>query len=144
MFQLVRTQFQSLVSFALTISVVIAAPAFGKESPSRLSCSVQHANGEVADAKIKINESNKIDFEACALKLHNVVALIGHSHSLSLAFSSNMDGRRVYTFVIHRDFFLPHPDGYDPSNPPATLTIQHANSEVVPSVDVFTGDCTFI
>ncbi len=45
--------------------------------------------------------------------------------------------------VVHRDFYLPHPEGYDPENPPATLTIQRADADFVPTVEVFTGNCRF-
>ena len=104
---------------------------------------METSDGDVADAVLKVGDGDTISLKINALNLHNVITLEGHSHSPSIAFSTNMDGRGVYTLVIHRDFFLPHPESYDPNKPPATLTIQKANANVVPEVVVYSGDCEF-
>lgn len=63
------------------------------------------------------------------------------NHSPTIAFAASFLSN-VFTLVIHRDFFLPHPEGYDPSAPPATLTVQHADARIVPTVDVYLGHCS--
>ena len=146
MFQLSGAPFRALYSAALSLNVLFHAPAYGEqEQPAifGINCSLETAFGETAEAVVKVGEGNIIRLKINELRLHNVVALAGHSHSPSIAFSSNMDSRGVYTLVIHRDFFRPHPEGYDPSKPPATLTIQNADEDVVPYVEIFLGSCRF-
>ena len=142
-------QSMSIPFFALFFASVFSntllySSAFAEEVKTNLfgfTCSLETADGDVADAVLKIGVGDTISLKINELILHNVIMLEGHSHSPSIAFSTNMNGWGVYTLVIHRDFFLPHPEGYDPLRPPATLTIQKANADVVPRVVVYLGEC---
>ena len=58
----------------------------------------------------------------------------------SLTFATSIIGN-TYTLVVHFDPFLPHPKGYEHENPPASLTIQNADLEVLPKVKTFFGNC---
>lgn len=136
----------TLFCTAILSSMLSISPANAEEAKSKIigfTCSLETAGGDVVDAVLEIGDEDIVSLTINELNLHNVVAIKGHSHSPAIAFSTNMDSRGVYTLTIHRDFFLPHPDGYDPSKPPATLTIQSANEEMVPEVVVFLGDCEF-
>ena len=138
--------FSALFYASILSNTLLYSPAFAEDVKPTLSgftCSLETADGDVADAVLKIGDGDTISLKINELNLHNVIALEGHSHSPSIAFSTNMDSRGVYTLVIHRDFFLPHPEGYDPIRPPATLTIQKANADVVPEVVVYFGECEF-
>lgn len=135
-----------LVCASLMSHILLLTPAFAEDVKSKVvgfTCSLKTAGGDAADAVLEIGDGDTISLKINELSLHNVVALEGHSHSPAIAFSTNMDSRGVYTLVIHRDFFLPHPEGYNPSKPPATLTIQTANVDIVPEVVVFLGECEF-
>ena len=144
MFQWVRAKLKSPLYAALLANALISTAASGEAShPKRteIHCSLASLDGHIGNAFISIGDDDKTTFMFNELSIRNTVPLVGHSHSPSVGFAGNMNGGGVYTLVIHRKFFRPYPEGFDPMNPPATLTIQHADEDVVPTVDVYAGSC---
>jgi len=144
MFQRVKAKLKSPIHVVMLANALMGTTASGEASTPKsteLHCSLVSLDGHSADAFISIDDDDKITFTFNGSSVQNTVPLEGHSHSPNVGFASNMDGKGVYTLVIHRKFFRPFSEGFDPTNPPATLTIQHADEDVVPMVDVFSGNC---
>ena len=121
------------------------SPAIGEQSAQAetvINCSLKSGDGDVVEAVLTA-AGDSIALKVNELKIIGVVPLRGHSHSPTIAVAGNMDARGVYTLAIHRNIFRPHPIGFDPDNPPATLTVQQADDNVVPTIKSYQGNCSF-
>ncbi|WP_456388704.1 hypothetical protein [Profundibacter sp.] len=128
----------TLTGYLLMGSVALAEPE--RVASIKFSCLLSNASKENVQLNVAIDSKDQIQFSingaaANATFLPNIV-----NHSPTIAFAASHFSN-VYTLVIHRKFFRPYPEGYDSSAPPASLTVQHSDAQLVPVVDVYLGKC---
>ncbi|MFY2823223.1 hypothetical protein [Ruegeria sp. MALMAid1280] len=127
-----------LLAWVCTGSVAIGAGS--TEQVLKLNCLLNNEDGEQVSVNVSAEAEGEVHFQVNQLKLEAVFVPNLVSHPPNITFATSF-GNAVYTLVMHRDYFLPHPDGYGPSKPPASLTVQSSDAGVTPMVDVFVGAC---
>lgn len=104
-------------------------------------CSFDATDGEAPNVAISLSGEDQVSLKINGSGVAGGFIPSTTSPAPTIGFFASGAGGGVYTLAIHRSFFRPHPDGYDPTRPPATLTVQWTDKDVTPVVEVFSGHC---
>ncbi|WP_152618459.1 hypothetical protein [Leisingera sp. ANG-Vp] len=144
MMKLSSSTLRRLLFVSLNLAFLAGSVAIGEESSElilELDCALNNTEGEEISIAVRATIESEIQLKINELIVDAVFVPNLISHPPTITFSASF-GEGVYTLVVHRDYFLPHPEGYDPSKPPASLTVQSSDTDVTPVVDVFLGNCS--
>ncbi len=132
-----------LICAAIVIICGMNSTAIGqakKPTIFKFTCQLETASSERINAYVELGTDDQILFEINELPIDGTLVRDSMTPSKTIAFSATFMST-VYTLVVHIDYFMPYPIGYDPYKPPATLTKQYADAQVVPVVEIYVGSC---
>ena len=107
----------------------------------KFDCAVQTSEGEVLKILASLDGEDQVSFKINGISVVGLLVPTANIHTPTIGFvASTFDGS-IYTLTIHRALVRPEPDGFDPTVPPAALTVQWTDQDISPVVDVFLGNC---
>lgn len=134
-----------LIGATLTCSLLMNSIAQSKPDPEAIAefkCTLSNTSEEAIYVNVHVYIENQVRLDINGQTITGLFVPNAFDHSPTTAFAASYSSN-VYTLVVHTHFYRPYPKGYDPSAPPATLVVQHADAGVVPIVEVYLGNCLF-
>ena len=133
---------QRVLIWSLIALVTIFSPK-DAQAVIVFDCILTSDTGDSAVVKMTTMPDNKVRFELNGVTVIGIIVPPFTDHGRNLAVAATQRDGRIYTIAMHRKFYRPDPSGYDPSRLPATMTVQFANDDIVPLVEIYTGRCTY-
>ena len=134
-----------LIGATLICSLLMNSIAQSKPDPEsrvEFKCTLSNTSEEAIYVDVHVDVENQVRLDINGRTITGLFVPNAFDHSPTIAFAASYSSN-VYTLVIHTVFYRPYPEGYDPSAPPAALTVQHADASVLPIVEVYLGNCLF-